>query len=115
VNYGLNQLDGKGGIAGWRYMFLVQGLITMVIGFITYFWMIDFPENAHKSLWFLKNEEEQRLAVSRIEKDRSDVTISKFSWAHVFVHAKDPKVYGFAVMYFLLNLVSTAVSTQNIS
>lgn len=109
VNYGLNTLDGKGGLAGWRYMFLVQGLISMVIGVITYFWMVDFPEQAHNSIWFL-TEEEQRLAVQRINRDRKDVEIEQFAWAKVLVHAKDPKVYAFAVLFFLLNLVSTSLS-----
>ncbi|KAI1803495.1 putative MFS transporter [Daldinia bambusicola] len=109
VNFGLNQLDGKGGIAGWRYMFLVQGLISIVIGFVTYFWMVDFPEEAHRSFWFL-TPEEQELAVERINADRKDVEPDTFSWGKVFVHARDPKVYGFACMFFLLNLVSTALS-----
>ncbi|KAI4865240.1 putative MFS transporter [Hypoxylon rubiginosum] len=109
VNFGLNQLNGKGGIAGWRYMFLVQGLISMIIGLVTYFWMVDFPEEAHRSFWFL-TPEEQELAVARINADRKDVQPDPFSWGKVFVHAKDPKVYGFACMFFLLNLVSTALS-----
>jgi hypothetical protein len=29
LNFGLNHLNGKGGIAGWRWMFLVQGLIAI--------------------------------------------------------------------------------------
>lgn len=40
VNYGLNAgLDGRAGLAGWRYMFLVQGLIAMFFGVLTYFWI----------------------------------------------------------------------------
>ncbi|KAF3059664.1 putative transporter C11D3.18C [Daldinia childiae] len=109
VNFGLNQLDGKGGIAGWRYMFLVQGLISIIIGFMTYFWIVDFPEEAHRSFWFL-TPEEQELAVARINADRKDVEPDPFSWGKVFIHARDPKVYGFACMFFLLNLVSTALS-----
>ncbi|KAI1075457.1 putative MFS transporter [Whalleya microplaca] len=109
VNFGLNQLDGKGGIAGWRYMFLVQGLISIVIGLVTYFWIVDFPEEAHRSFYFL-TAAEQKLAVARIHADRKDVHADPFSWAKVFVHARDPKVYGFACMFFLLNLVSTALS-----
>ncbi|KAI1395408.1 putative MFS transporter [Hypoxylon fuscum] len=109
VNFGLNQLDGKGGIAGWRYMFLVQGLISMVLGLMTFFWIVDFPEEAHRSFWFL-TPAEQELAVARINADRKDVEPDPFSWGKVFVHARDPKVYGFACMFFLLNLVSTALS-----
>ncbi|KAH7035687.1 permease of the major facilitator superfamily [Microdochium trichocladiopsis] len=109
VNYGLNQLDGRGGIAGWRYMFLVQGIISMAIGILTYFWIVDFPENAHKSFYFL-TPEEQALAVKRINADRHDVEPDPFAWSKIFIHALDPKVYGFAVMFFLLNLVSTSLS-----
>jgi len=29
LNYGLNHLNGKAGLAGWRWMFLVQGLIAI--------------------------------------------------------------------------------------
>ena len=109
VNFGLNQLNGKGGLEGWRYMFLVQGLITIIIGFLTYFWIVEFPENAHRSLCFL-TEEEQALAVSRIQKDRKDVQADPFRWVEVLKHAADAKVYGFACLFFLLNLVSTALS-----
>ncbi|KAI5460454.1 putative MFS transporter [Mariannaea sp. PMI_226] len=109
VNFGLNQLDGKGGIAGWRYMFLVQGIISMLIGVATFFWMVDFPELAHKSFWFL-TPEEQQLAVSRIKKDRGDVEAEPFKWGIVLVHLKDPKLYVFSCMFFLLNIVSTSLS-----
>lgn len=109
VNFGLNQLSGKGGLAGWRWMFLVQGLITIILGFATYFWIVDFPENAQNSLWFL-TDDEQKLAVSRIQKDRNDVQADPFAWSKVLQHADDPKVYGFAGMFFLLNLVSTSLS-----
>ncbi|KXL47180.1 hypothetical protein M433DRAFT_62537 [Acidomyces richmondensis BFW] len=109
VNFGLNKLNGKGDLAGWRWMFLVQGLITIILGVVTYFWMVDFPENAQHSVYFL-SEEEQQLAVCRIQKDRKDVHADPFSWNKVLRHSKDVKVYGFACMFFLLNLVSTSLS-----
>lgn len=109
ANYGLNKLDGIGGLKGWQYMFLVQGLVACVFGILTYFWIVDFPEQAHKSLCFL-TEEEQKLAVSRIESDRKDVVADKFAWSKVLQHTTDTKVYGFACSFFLLNLVSTSLS-----
>ncbi|KAH9845720.1 Major Facilitator Superfamily [Teratosphaeria destructans] len=109
VNFGLNQLDGRGGLAGWRWMFLVQGLITIVLGIITYFWMVDFPDQAHKSLWFL-TEEEQALAVSRIQKDRKDAHVEPFTWAGVLIYAKDIRLYAYALMIFMTNLVTTSLA-----
>lgn len=109
VNWGINHLDGRSGLEGWRWMYLVQGLITIFLGFVTYFWIVDFPEHSHKSLWFL-TENEQKLAVARITKDRHDVEAEPFSWSAVLQHAKDPKIYGFACMYFLVNIVTTALA-----
>ncbi|PPJ59606.1 hypothetical protein CBER1_01195 [Cercospora berteroae] len=109
VNWGLNHLDGEGGLAGWQYMFIVQGLITVLIGIVSYFWMVDFPEYAHKTWYFLK-EEEQEIAVSRIRSDRNDVEADPFTWGKVLVHAKDIKIYGYACMFFAVNIVSTSLS-----
>lgn len=109
VNFGLNQLNGHHGIKGWQWMYIVQGTIACVIGIVTYWWMVDFPENAQRSFMFL-NEEETKVAVARIQRDRSDVLPTPFSWAEVLKHFLDLKVYGFALTFFLLNLVSTALS-----
>lgn len=109
VNFGLNKLDGSSNLKGWQWMFVVQGAITAFFGLLTYFWMVDFPENADKSFMFLSPEEAE-IAAKRIEKDRGDVEPDPFSWSKVLVHAKDPKIYGFCVLYFLQNLVSTSLS-----
>jgi MFS family permease len=109
VNYGLNQLNGRGGLKGWQWMFVVQGSITAFIGILTYWWMVDFPEESHNSFFFL-TPEESAIASARIEKDRGDVKPDPFTWRKIFIHAKDPKIYGFCVLYFLQNLVSTSLS-----
>ncbi|CAN9375663.1 unnamed protein product [Alternaria alternata] len=108
VNFGLNQLDGQY-LKGWQWMFVVQGSITAFFGILTYWWMVDFPEHAQNSFYFL-TPHESALASSRIQKDRGDVKPDDFAWSKVFVHAKDAKVYGFCILYFLHNLVSTSLS-----
>ena len=109
VNFGLNNLDGRGGLKGWQWMYVVQGLMACVIGIATYWWIVDFPENAQQSYHFL-DEGETKMAVARIQQDRGDVVPTPFSWPEVLKHFLDLKVYGFAATFFLLNLVSTALS-----
>lgn len=109
VNFGLNHLDGAAGLAGWRWMYLVQGLITCVLGVFTYWWIVDFPENAHHSFCFL-SEREASVAARRIQNDRADLVPEPFSWGALLANFADPKIYGFACMFFLLNLVSTSMS-----
>ncbi|CEO58612.1 Putative Permease of the major facilitator superfamily [Penicillium brasilianum] len=109
LNFGLNHLNGKAGLAGWRWMYLIQGLITCVLGIITYWWMVDFPENSEHSFKFL-TKRESHVAAARIQDDRADLQVEPFSWARILYCFKDVKIYGFAIMFFLLNLVSTALS-----
>ncbi|CAG8039396.1 unnamed protein product [Penicillium olsonii] len=109
VNFGLNHLDGKAGLAGWRWMYLVQGLITCVLGAVTYWWMVDFPENAQNSFCFLTAKEAQ-FASCRIQDDRGDLMPEPFSWGKLLSAFKDLKIYGFACMFFLLNSITTALA-----
>jgi len=122
VNFAINQnLDHVHGYRGWQYMYIIQGSITIFLGLITYFWIVDFPEHAHKSFHFL-TPNEATLAVSRINVDRSDAgQVSKISHTHqptdqsltltaILTPFLDPKLYAFSTMFFLLNLVSTALS-----
>lgn len=109
MNYGLNQLDGRAGLTGWRWMFLVQGLLSMTVGIATYWWMVDFPEKAHNSFHFLTKPEVE-LALSRIRKDRQDTDLEPLSFSVIAVNFLDPKLYGFSCLFYLLNIVSTSLS-----
>lgn len=68
---------------------------------LTYFWVVDFPENAQRSFYFLYKAETE-LAVSRIQHDRADVVAEPFSWSALLPHFLDIKIYGFAACLFLL-------------
>ncbi len=109
VNYGLNRLDGRAALEGWRWMFIVQGLCTCVLGAIAYWWMVDFPENSHKSFCFL-SVEEARIASKRIQADRGDLVAQDLELRKILVHAKDLKVWAFASLFFMQNIVSTALA-----
>lgn len=89
------------------YKPLTISQIACVIGILTYFWIVDFPENAEHSFYFL-DKEETELAVKRIQQDRGDVIATPFSWHEVLPHFLDPKIYAFAVMFFLLVSVGFA-------
>ena len=105
---------------------LITIQVTCIIGVATYFWIVDFPENAQQSFYFLSKAETD-IAVRRIQEDRGDVKPAPFSVAEIARHFLDPKIYGFAASFFLLvrleiyfvyrktkhhlqNLVSTALS-----
>ncbi|KAF7790035.1 hypothetical protein EIP86_000984 [Pleurotus ostreatoroseus] len=60
----INNMDGVGGKPGWAWIFILEGLITVVAGFAS-FWIIqDFPDTAK----FL-SEEERTFVIRRLQQD----------------------------------------------
>ncbi|EEU43615.1 uncharacterized protein NECHADRAFT_94941 [Fusarium vanettenii 77-13-4] len=51
---GIAQMDGIGGLEGWRWIFLLEGIVTVLLGVVTYFWLIDSP--ALSSGWLEPDE-----------------------------------------------------------
>lgn len=61
----LSGMQGKLGLAAWRWLFYIEGALTMLVAAIAVFVLPDFPENSH---WFL-TPEEMRLAELRMQED----------------------------------------------
>ncbi|BCR99123.1 putative phthalate transporter [Aspergillus luchuensis] len=95
--FGLMQMGGIQGISGWRWIFIMEGVITGVIGLLTFVFMVDFPEKAHKS-WKFLNERESAFIVRRINRDRADGNGEPFTFKRFFIPALDLKIWGFALI-----------------
>lgn len=44
--YGIMQMEGLQGLHGWQWIFILEGLPTLILAFACYFVLPDFPENA---------------------------------------------------------------------
>lgn len=44
--YGIAHMDGVGGLAGWRWIFILEGILTVLVAISAYFILFDFPETA---------------------------------------------------------------------
>ena len=60
------QMHGIFGLAGWRWLFLLEGLPAVVLGVICLFYLDDGPAHAN---WL--SDEEKREIASRLERDRT--------------------------------------------
>ncbi|EEP80516.1 predicted protein [Uncinocarpus reesii 1704] len=69
--YGIIQMEGRGGLRGWRWIFVIEGLITCALAILGYFLIIDFPDKLLKKKSFLTPEEVE-LIKAELDKDRSD-------------------------------------------
>ncbi|EMD42289.1 hypothetical protein CERSUDRAFT_90901 [Gelatoporia subvermispora B] len=68
---GILQLRTVTGRAGWRYLFLLEGVLTLVVGLISFFMMPPSPTQTkawyRPNGWF--NEREETIIVNRVLRD----------------------------------------------
>ncbi|CAM6084330.1 unnamed protein product [Calypogeia fissa] len=107
--YGLQQMAGQEGLAGWRWIFIMEGVITCVAGMFGYFLIVDFPELAAKS-WRFLTPAESEFVVARIEIDRRDAIPQPFNIAAYLKNAFDAKIWGFAWLYMLTTTNAYAIA-----
>ncbi|KAF4767118.1 hypothetical protein HAV15_009403 [Penicillium sp. str.  len=107
--YGLMQMDGLSGIAGWRWIFIIEGLLTCVLGLGSYILLVDFPEQSPKS-WKFLNESEASFVIAKIQQDRADASVEPFSMRKYLANCKDSKVWAYAALYMLTTTNSYSIA-----
>ncbi|KAK6437774.1 hypothetical protein LTR95_006029 [Oleoguttula sp. CCFEE 5521] len=65
--YGISFMDGVGGLEGWRWIFILEGMVTVLVAIAAFFTLYDFPETAS----FLTPEERAFVAY-RLRYDGQD-------------------------------------------
>ncbi|KAJ5152735.1 uncharacterized protein N7482_009213 [Penicillium canariense] len=107
--FGLMQLNGTHGLTGWRWIFILEGVITGFIGILCYFFLVDFPDRAAKS-WKFLNQRECDFIVRRINNDRNDGHPEAFNLKKFLRPGLDPKIWAFAMIFFCLTTVTYAIA-----
>jgi MFS family permease len=100
------------GLSGWRWIFIMQGVITVAIGIIGWYFIVDFPELAHKPGMGKKflTQAESEFIVARIEKDRHDALPEEFNLGKYLKNGLDLKVWGFASIFMLTTTMTYAIA-----
>lgn len=86
-------LDGRSGLAGWQWMFILQGAISIVVAIVAFFVLPDHPL---KTRWL--TEEERQLAHQRIEADVTGLRENTSVWKGLREAVVDWRVWLFCLM-----------------
>ena len=68
----LSNMNGVRGYNAWRWVFIIEGLLTVVVSFLFFFIIPDFPENSK----FL-SEREREYVKRRIEEDQGKAALER--------------------------------------
>lgn len=122
--FGLMQMDGLQGYRGWRWIFIVEGCVcsscipvlagteyadissqlTCLVAFLGYIFLISFPDNQKsRSIRFL-SEEERLFIIARVNQDRGDADLEKFSFKKWLGGGADWKIWAYGLCKRLLSL-----------
>ncbi|KAL3418010.1 major facilitator superfamily transporter [Phlyctema vagabunda] len=99
--FGISKMDGVGGLEGWRWIFILEGIVTVLVAVSAYFFIYDFPETAS----FL-TDEERAWVVHRLKYQGSKgsgqmvAESERFDWKHVKAAFTDWQIYTGLLMYW---------------
>ncbi|KAL9541301.1 hypothetical protein MBANPS3_009198 [Mucor bainieri] len=110
--YGILQLRGNGGLTGWQWLFLIEGIPTVIVAVVAFFYLPASP-----STWSVFTEEEKLLAIERLNEDgeiiNHHITLGDLDASNKKQALKaltDWKVWMYMVMFFCGSVPNTSIS-----
>ncbi|MBN3766568.1 MFS transporter [Burkholderia sp. Ac-20365] len=98
----LNTLSGFMNVKGWQWLFILEGLPSIIAGLFAYLYLTDRPEQA---TWLSADEKDFLLG----ELHRDAQTKSARAHASIWVALKEPKFYFLTFAYFSVPWASIVV------
>ncbi|GFP59672.1 hypothetical protein ACSS6W_009785 [Trichoderma asperelloides] len=97
--YGLMHLNGREGLSGWRWIFIIEGTITCALSVASYWLLVDFPDSTRLT-WSFLGQKERQWIVHRIQRDRGDTEAPPFNLKKFLSAGADWKIWAYAMMFF---------------
>ena len=93
----IENMHGIGNLPGWAWIFIIEGLLTVVFGFISFWTVYDFPDDPKTT--FLSAEDKAR-AIHRLQTDhQSSAAREHFSMVYVYQALRDWKMWLGMIIY----------------
>ncbi|OBT82784.1 hypothetical protein VE02_09275 [Pseudogymnoascus sp. 03VT05] len=103
--FGIGHMDDVGGLAAWRWLFIIEGIPSCLSSILVFLYLPDYPETA---TWL--NDEERALAIERLRVEGSHGTDASIGWAEIKDTLVDWRLYAHYVLYFGLNTPYSSLS-----
>ncbi|KAL5388764.1 hypothetical protein DPSP01_002870 [Paraphaeosphaeria sporulosa] len=92
--YAISFMNGAGGLAGWRWLFILEGMPAIFCSVVTYFFLPNYPE----TVVFL-DETERQAVLDDLPKQAPSMQAKTFSRAQTVSLFKDPTFIPFLMIW----------------
>lgn len=105
--YGIGYMDGVAGQRGWRWIMIIEGIPTFLLGITIFWWLANDPETAH----YLTLEEKQLMIVRKERQTGYSRSADEFLKKDVIKGLKDWKIWVFCFGQFGADTILYGYST----
>ncbi|PSN59479.1 permease of the major facilitator superfamily [Corynespora cassiicola Philippines] len=110
IAYGVSYMNGMAGLSAWRWLYLLEGIFTMLFSIVVFIWLPDYPKSPRSQSWLTPREQEYLEA--RLTANAPLTDDPAFDKKEVITSLWDVRNYSFMLSQFLVNLGGYALSWQ---
>jgi sugar phosphate permease len=99
ISGGLMMIEGAG-MHGWQWMFIIEGMASVVLAGFVWFWLDSKPRDAK---WLTRDEQDAlvfNIEEEQRERDAAHASKKPSSWSLL----RDPQILVFCLIYFSVSL-----------
>lgn len=100
ITYGFSFASGKGGLSGWQWVFLIEGIFTMLCSFLVILFLPNYPDTSKKWL----SEEEQAYLIHRLPLQAPKSSDANVSFSDIFQALKNQRIWAFSLLKLFQSL-----------
>ncbi|KAI7855502.1 major facilitator superfamily domain-containing protein [Circinella umbellata] len=101
VAVGVSNMGNRFDIPMWRWNHIIFGALTVSLGILCFFFLVDNPRS-----WVLRLTPEEHEIVDRRTKDNAVVRTKKIHWPHFIEALQEPRLYLIFIAAIGLNMQS---------
>ncbi|KAI1879224.1 hypothetical protein JX265_002178 [Neoarthrinium moseri] len=105
--YALMDFNGASGLAGWSWIFIVEGLVTIAFSAFVFVFTPHFPA---QDRWLSKEDQTQLLARPQLDKGDEKSHMVKVGWPKIVL---DYKIWLLTVLFFCADMSAGSLSSFN--
>ena len=98
----MTHMNTVNGWSGWQWVFLLEGVPSILMGFVTWAYLTDKPELAR---WL--DDDEKRIVRQELDQDRQALGSREHS---ILASLKDPRIWILVLVYFCIIAANSSLT-----